>query len=111
MLCDCHIQALLYEEKGGNSVAWNSQFEDMLCFSGNGQLTIKTSDFQAHVQKMQGFVVGFKVRLLLLWIEEPHNTCQSAMALAGTPCMHMLSHASTAAAAADSSRCRQHRPQ
>lgn len=57
------MQALLYEEKGGNSVAWNSQFEDMLCFSGNGQLMIKTADFQAHVQKMQGFVVGFKVRL------------------------------------------------
>lgn len=35
----------------------------MLCFSGNGQLTIKTADFQAHVQKMQGFVVGFKVRV------------------------------------------------
>jgi hypothetical protein len=55
------LQALLLEEKGGNSVAWNSQFEDMLCFSGNGQLTIKTADFHAHVQKMQGFVVGFKV--------------------------------------------------
>lgn len=42
-------------------MAWNSQFEDMLCFSGNGQLTIKTGGFQAHTQKMQGFVVGFKV--------------------------------------------------
>jgi hypothetical protein len=42
-------------------VAWNSQFEDMLCFSGNGQLTIQTGDFQTHTQKMQGFVVGFKV--------------------------------------------------
>lgn len=59
-LC-CLPQELLYEDKGGNSVAWNSQFEDMLCFSGNGQMTIKTADFQAHVQKMQGFVVGFKV--------------------------------------------------
>lgn len=55
------MQALLYEEKGGNSVSWNSQFEDMLCFSGNGQLSIKTADFPVHVQKMQGFVVGFKV--------------------------------------------------
>lgn len=59
------LQELLYEEKGGNSVAWNSQFEDMLCFSGNGQLTIKTADFQAHVQKMQGFVVGFKVSAVM----------------------------------------------
>lgn len=62
----CCAQELLYEDKGGNSVAWNSQFEDMLCFSGNGQLTIKTADFQAHVQKMQGFVVGFKVGMRLL---------------------------------------------
>jgi intraflagellar transport protein 122 len=42
-------------------VAWNSHFEDMLCYSGNGQLVIKTGDFPLHVQKMQGFVVGFKV--------------------------------------------------
>jgi intraflagellar transport protein 122 len=63
------LQALLYEEKGGNSVALNSQFEDMLCFSGNGQLTIKTGDFQAHTQKMQGFVVGFKVSMWLMCVE------------------------------------------
>jgi intraflagellar transport protein 122 len=55
------LQELLFEAKGANSVAWNSHFEDMLCYSGNGQLTIKTGDFPLHVQKMQGFVVGFKV--------------------------------------------------
>lgn len=55
------LQELLFEGKGANSVAWNSHFEDMLCFSGNGQLVIKTGDFPLHVQKMQGFVVGFKV--------------------------------------------------
>jgi intraflagellar transport protein 122 len=48
-------------------VAWNSQAEDMLCFSGNGQLAIKTADFPATVQKMQGFVVGFKVGLVRDW--------------------------------------------
>jgi intraflagellar transport protein 122 len=57
-------QELLFEAKGANSVAWNSHFEDMLCFSGNGQLVIKTGDFPLHVQKLQGFVVGFKVSLL-----------------------------------------------
>lgn len=67
------LQALVYEEKGGNSVAWNSQLEDMLCFSGSGQLTIKNGDFQAHVQKMQGFVVGFKVL-----VADPHHQCPSA---------------------------------
>ncbi|WIA11467.1 hypothetical protein OEZ85_011583 [Tetradesmus obliquus] len=57
---DLHTKELLFESKGANSVAWNSHFEDMLCFSGNGQLVIKTGDFPLHVQKMQGFVVGFK---------------------------------------------------
>ena len=42
------------------SVAWNTEYEDMFCFSGNGFLNIKTSDFPFHQQKLQGFVVGFK---------------------------------------------------
>ena len=50
-----------FEEKNANSVSWNSEFEDMFCFSGNGTLSIKTGDFPLHQQKLQGFVVGFKV--------------------------------------------------
>ena len=50
---------LLYQEPNANSVAWNSQFESMLCFSGNNTLSIKAADFPAHQQKMMGFVVGF----------------------------------------------------
>ncbi|PRP80717.1 hypothetical protein PROFUN_11590 [Planoprotostelium fungivorum] len=51
---------LLFQETNANSVAWNSDLEDMLCFSGNGLLNIKASTFPVHQQKMQGFVVGFK---------------------------------------------------
>lgn len=51
---------LLFEEKSANSVAWNSEYEDMFCYSGNGMLSIKTADFPLHQQKLQGFVVGFK---------------------------------------------------
>eukprot|EP00798_Chlamydomonas_sp_ICE-L_P028208 gene28208-31309_t len=51
---------LVFEEKNANSVAWNSDFEDMFCYSGNGMLSIKTGDFPLHQQKLQGFVVGFK---------------------------------------------------
>eukprot|EP00873_Tetraselmis_striata_P015075 jgi/Tetstr1/435339/TSEL_024257.t1 len=51
---------LLFEERNCNSVAWNSEFEDMFCFSGNGMLSIKTGEFPLHQQKLQGFVVGFK---------------------------------------------------
>lgn len=41
-------------------MSWNAEFDDMLCYSGNGMLSIKTADFPVHQQKLQGFVVGFK---------------------------------------------------
>lgn len=47
------------QEPNANSVAWNTQCENMLCFSGNGYLNIKASNFPVHQQKMQGFVVGY----------------------------------------------------
>jgi intraflagellar transport protein 122 len=40
-------------------VAWNADYEDMVCYSGNGYLNIKASQFPTHRQRMQGFVVGF----------------------------------------------------
>jgi intraflagellar transport protein 122 len=43
-----------------NSVAWNTEIENMLCYSGNGQLAIRTGSFPPHRQVMQGYVVGFK---------------------------------------------------
>jgi intraflagellar transport protein 122 len=51
---------LLFQEPNANSVAWNTELEDMLCYSGNGTLNIKAGNFPSHQQKMQGFVVGFK---------------------------------------------------
>ncbi|KAI9332491.1 WD40-repeat-containing domain protein [Obelidium mucronatum] len=51
---------LLFQEPNANSVAWNSELDDMLCYSGNGVLNVKTGAFLSHQQKMQGFVVGFK---------------------------------------------------
>ncbi|KAL3157461.1 hypothetical protein ABBQ32_011928 [Trebouxia sp. C0010 RCD-2024] len=53
-------KALLSQDSNANSVAWNTEFEDMLCFSGSGKLSTKTADFPLHQQKMQGFVVAFK---------------------------------------------------
>lgn len=50
---------LSLQEPNANSVAWNTQCEAMLCFSGNGYLNIKASNFPVHQQKMQGFMVGF----------------------------------------------------
>ena len=51
---------VLFEEPNATSVAWNAELDDMLCFSGNGTLSIKTANFPLHQQRMQGFVVGFK---------------------------------------------------
>lgn len=56
---DLATKEMLFEEKDANSVAWNTEFEDMLCFAGNGQLKVKTGNFPGHSQRMQGFVVGF----------------------------------------------------
>ncbi|KAJ3332247.1 hypothetical protein HDU76_000838 [Blyttiomyces sp. JEL0837] len=60
LVYDLRTKELLFQEPNANSVAWNTELEDMLCYSGNGILNIKAGNFPAHQQKMQGFVVGFK---------------------------------------------------
>lgn len=59
---DLDSKEVIFEEaaNNANSVAWNTEFEDMFCYSGNGQLSIKTGDFPIHRQSLQGFVVGFR---------------------------------------------------
>ncbi|XP_052282617.1 intraflagellar transport protein 122 homolog isoform X3 [Dreissena polymorpha] len=59
LVYDINTKELLFQEPNANSVAWNTHYEDMLCFSGNGLLNIKASNFPVHHQKLQGFVVGF----------------------------------------------------
>ncbi|XP_069340502.1 intraflagellar transport protein 122 homolog isoform X7 [Eulemur rufifrons] len=59
LVYDIHSKELLFQEPNANSVAWNTQCEDMLCFSGGGYLNIKASTFPVHQQKLQGFVVGY----------------------------------------------------
>ncbi|XP_016309529.1 intraflagellar transport protein 122 homolog isoform X1 [Sinocyclocheilus anshuiensis] len=59
LVYDIHTKELLFQEPNANSVAWNTQCEDMLCFSGSGYLNIKASNFPVHQQKLQGFVVGY----------------------------------------------------
>jgi intraflagellar transport protein 122 len=56
----CKLFSLLnLQEPNANSVAWNSECEEMLCYSGNSTLSIKAAAFPPHQQKMLGFVVGF----------------------------------------------------
>ncbi|EER08105.1 WD-repeat protein, putative [Perkinsus marinus ATCC 50983] len=60
MVYDLETQKLLYQEAGASSVAWNQEFPDMVAYSGNDTLCIKTGSFPPHPQKLHGFVVGFK---------------------------------------------------
>ena len=57
---DLETKKSIFTDTDANSVSFNSEFEEMLCYSGNGQLSIKTGDFPVHRQKLEGFVVGFK---------------------------------------------------
>ena len=44
---------LLYQEPNANSVAWNSYYEDMLAFSGNGNISIVVANFPPRRQRLQ----------------------------------------------------------
>ncbi|KAL3982366.1 WD domain G-beta repeat family protein [Acanthocheilonema viteae] len=56
---DIKTKQLLFQEPSCNSVAWNADHENLLCYSGGGVLCIKANNFSSHQQRMQGFVVGF----------------------------------------------------
>ena len=57
---DVLTKELLFVEPNAKSVSWNTEMEDMLCYSGSNNLYIKAGSFPPHTQKLQGFVVGFK---------------------------------------------------
>eukprot|EP01135_Chromosphaera_perkinsii_P010267 Nk52_evm9s2085 gene=Nk52_evmTU9s2085 len=59
LVYDIGTKELLFQEPQATSVAWNTNNDGMLCYSGGGMLSIKASNFPVHQQKMQGFVVGF----------------------------------------------------
>lgn len=48
----------LQEFQNVNSVAFNTAFEDIMCFAGNNYLAIKVANFSEYRQKFSGFVVG-----------------------------------------------------
>nr|XP_037271005.1 LOW QUALITY PROTEIN: intraflagellar transport protein 122 homolog [Rhipicephalus microplus] len=50
---------LLFQEPNANSVAWNTENAELLCFTGGGALAVKAGEFPVLRQKLEGFVVGF----------------------------------------------------
>ena len=53
-------KAVVMHERQTTGVAFNSQFEEMICYSGNNTLTIKGADLPVYRQPMQGMVVGLR---------------------------------------------------
>lgn len=50
---DLATRKVLCTAEGATSAAWNTRFDDMLCYSGNGYLSIKTAAFPVQRQKFQ----------------------------------------------------------
>uniref|UniRef100_A0A158P9M3 Intraflagellar transport protein 122 homolog n=1 Tax=Angiostrongylus cantonensis TaxID=6313 RepID=A0A158P9M3_ANGCA len=46
-------------ESSCNSVAFNTDNEEIICYSGGSKLTIRARGYPGHQQRMFGFVVGF----------------------------------------------------
>uniref|UniRef100_A0A914CC48 Intraflagellar transport protein 122 homolog n=1 Tax=Acrobeloides nanus TaxID=290746 RepID=A0A914CC48_9BILA len=53
MVFDTITKEMIFQEPNSNSVAWNSDNDDLLCYSGFGTLSIKAKDFSAYQQRMQ----------------------------------------------------------
>jgi intraflagellar transport protein 122 len=50
---------LIFQEPNANSVAWNTIYEDLLAYSGNGNVCVNILSHPVQKQRLQGFVVGF----------------------------------------------------
>ncbi|CAI2371085.1 unnamed protein product [Moneuplotes crassus] len=57
---DSISKKLLHQETNVESVSWNLEMDEMLAYTGDGQLYIKTGDLSPSSQRMPGEVVGFK---------------------------------------------------
>ena len=57
---DSITKKLLHQESNAESVCWNLEMDDMLAYTGEGSLFIKTGDLAPSSQRMPGEVVGFK---------------------------------------------------
>ncbi|CAD5225649.1 unnamed protein product [Bursaphelenchus xylophilus] len=62
MLFDTISKELISQEPNVTSVAFNSENEDLLCYSGQNCLFVKAKNFTPYQQRIDGFVVGFTGR-------------------------------------------------
>jgi len=57
---DLVTKETIFQELNVMSVAWNTEMDDLLAYSGAGLLSIKMGNFPPMTQKMNGFIVGFR---------------------------------------------------
>lgn len=50
---------LVGQESNVNNVVWNLVFDEMLCFTGNGTMTVKVSDMVTYHQQLNAQVIAF----------------------------------------------------
>ena len=60
LVVDLRTKTVKFEDEKATSVAFNSEFEDMIAYSGVGVLSIRTGTCSPNIQKMMGFVVAFE---------------------------------------------------
>lgn len=49
-----------FEESNVQGVAFNSEHDDMLAYSGAGTMSVRTASFSPHRQRMDGVIVAFQ---------------------------------------------------
>lgn len=57
---DLRTRQIKFEDEKASSAAFNTEYEDMIAYSGAGMLTVRTGSFSPHRQRMTGFVVAFE---------------------------------------------------
>lgn len=53
IIFEVNFEIIFLKEPACNSVAWNADHENLLCYSGGGALSIKAHNFPAYQQRMQ----------------------------------------------------------
>ncbi|OMJ73010.1 hypothetical protein SteCoe_28414 [Stentor coeruleus] len=60
IIFDLKKQEMVFKDSNAVTVAYNSEMEDLLAYSGNGIISIRTESFPPSTQNLLGCVVGFK---------------------------------------------------
>lgn len=66
MVIDIATKNVIWKDEKAKSVSFNSEIEDMIAYWNDGNVYIKTADFPAISEKMNGLIVGFRASKVFL---------------------------------------------